>query len=371
MVEVNSVSIIIPLFRRTAYLEEILQLDSKKVEEIEFILIIDNPIREFIEWIKTIENKSNKDVVVLINEKNIGASESRNRGIEKAKGDLILFIDDDVIPEEELIDYHIEEIEDNETFGVIGTTIMSFNKNRRLQYAVGKAGFDYSFRLYQDYKKHSWGPTCNISFLREKIGKVRFDECYPKKGGGEDVDFCWDIAKINDNQKMIVSEKAKAIHPPWTGIKSIYSRFKRWGYADAVLFNNQHKRRYLDWPTYPGINLLLIVVTIIIGILINVWFLLAIPIHIVTSFILTGIYQMFDSKSDFITGLIIQSLRIWHHVGRMERTIRKFKLHQLLFRTQYFDDFTPNRIRKKTFNEFLLIMISYSIIITLIIYLLY
>jgi len=368
---INSVSLIIPLTRPTAYLENILKLESNILENVEFIFVIDNPKKDFIDWVQNLVDKSGRKNTIVINEMNLGAPKSRNKGLENAKGDLILFLDDDVIPEKNLIDYHIQELENCNSFGVIGFTEMTFSKENRLQYAVGKAGFDYSFRLYTDYKRHSWGPTCNISFIREQIGNVRFKECYPKSGGGEDVDFFWFIQKINDNQKMIVSEKAKAIHPPWEGAKSIFKRIKRWGYADAILFNNQPERKYLDWPTYPGMNLLLILTTILLGSIIHPWFFIQIPIHLIISFILTGIFQMFDCKSDFITGLIIQSLRIWHHVGRLQRTINKLKFHQLLFRTQYFDNHPPKSIRRKTFTEFLLIIITYIISIVLLVYFLY
>ena len=371
MNEINSVSIIIPLSRPTAYLKDILKLESKIVNEIEFVLVIDNPKDDFIQWVNQLTIESKQKICIIVNKDNLGAPKSRNKGIEKAKGDLLLFLDDDVIPDKMLIDYHIKELKDKDSFGVIGTTVMEFRKDKKLQYALGKAGFAYSFRLYQDYKKHSWGPTCNVSFLKKKVDKIRFDDCYPKSGGGEDVDFCWDVAKINNNQKMIVSEKAKAIHPPWEGAKSIYRRLKRWGYADAILFNNQPERRYLDWPTYPGINLLLIVTTILIGAILNPWFFILIPIHLMISFLLTGIYQMLDSKSSFITGQIIQSLRIWHHIGRIQKILSTFKLHQLLFRTQYFDDYTPKKIRRKTFIEFLLVIMSYSASLIVIIYLLY
>jgi len=371
MTKIKSVSIIIPLTRPTAYLEKILKLESDLVDDVEFIFVVDNPNKTFISWVKILVQKSGRKNKILINEENLGAPKSRNKGIENARGDLLLFLDDDVVPEKELVDYHIKELEKSNSFGVVGYTEMKFNKTKRLQYAVGKAGFDYSFRLYTDYNEHSWGPTCNISFLRERIGEIRFKECYPKNGGGEDVDFCWEIRKINNDQKMIVSEKAKAIHPPWDGAKSIYKRLKRWGYADAILFNNQHEKKYLDWPTYPGMNILLVLVSILLGSLLDNWFFTLIPIHLLFSYLLTGLFHAYDSKSDFITGLIIQSLRIWHHIGRLQRTIGKFKLHQLLSRTQYFDHHTPKDVRKKTFVEFLLIMFSYLLVNFILVYIRY
>jgi len=38
---------------------------------------------------------------VILNEKNLGLSESRNKGIREAKGDVIAFFDDDAVADED------------------------------------------------------------------------------------------------------------------------------------------------------------------------------------------------------------------------------------------------------------------------------
>jgi len=43
------------------------------------------------------------NIWVRCNEQNLGASASRNRGIEESTGDYILFLDDDVIPSKDLL----------------------------------------------------------------------------------------------------------------------------------------------------------------------------------------------------------------------------------------------------------------------------
>ena len=60
------------------------------------IIIYDNPEdKENINLLK--EFVKNKKIKVLINNKNLGAGLSRNKGIRKAKGEFIAFLDiDDV-----------------------------------------------------------------------------------------------------------------------------------------------------------------------------------------------------------------------------------------------------------------------------------
>jgi len=40
---------------------------------------------------------------VISNEKNLGLSESRNKGIKEAKGDVIAFFDDDAVADEDWV----------------------------------------------------------------------------------------------------------------------------------------------------------------------------------------------------------------------------------------------------------------------------
>jgi len=40
-------------------------------------------------------------VKVILNEKNLGLSESRNKGTKEAKGDIIAFFDDDAVADED------------------------------------------------------------------------------------------------------------------------------------------------------------------------------------------------------------------------------------------------------------------------------
>lgn len=95
----KKVSVIIPTYKReVTYLsravESILQQTYKNLE---LIVIDDSPstyehrndIKKYMDSIKS------DNVIYLQNEKNVGGSLSRNRGIEKSTGDYMTFLDDD------------------------------------------------------------------------------------------------------------------------------------------------------------------------------------------------------------------------------------------------------------------------------------
>jgi glycosyltransferase involved in cell wall biosynthesis len=107
-----SVSIIV-CAHRTDRLQDILEaIDSLKAQSyqgIEIITVIDgNP--ELYEKIRSLAEDPR--IHVTLNEKNLGLSESRNKGLSMSEGDIIAFFDDDAIAEanwvEELVKMYLD-----------------------------------------------------------------------------------------------------------------------------------------------------------------------------------------------------------------------------------------------------------------------
>lgn len=95
------VSIIIPTYqRKISFLERATNsVLNQTYKNVEVIIVDDNggtKTKEYREQVKEwIKNKRDERVVYLPNERNIGASKSRNRGIQIATGSYITFLDDD------------------------------------------------------------------------------------------------------------------------------------------------------------------------------------------------------------------------------------------------------------------------------------
>jgi len=103
----SKISVIIPTYNRCPHplkegsnplgwcLESLL---AQKGREIGEIVIVDDASRDYTQEI--VENFSERlsvPIVYIRNQKNIGSSLSRNKGVEKSKSDLIMFLDDDAI----------------------------------------------------------------------------------------------------------------------------------------------------------------------------------------------------------------------------------------------------------------------------------
>lgn len=90
------VSIIVPVYNSEKYLKDCLDsLVNQTLQEIEIIAIDDNSTDNSLNILKEYEIKYPSIVKVFHNEKNLGQSATRNKGIQIAKGEYIGFLDSD------------------------------------------------------------------------------------------------------------------------------------------------------------------------------------------------------------------------------------------------------------------------------------
>ena len=91
----TKVSVIIPYFRKKSFVKKTLfSVLKQSYKNFEVIIIYDDINQSDLKYIKKL-SKIDKRIKLFINKKNIGAGPSRNKGIFKARGKFISFIDAD------------------------------------------------------------------------------------------------------------------------------------------------------------------------------------------------------------------------------------------------------------------------------------
>ena len=88
------ISVIMPYYKKKKYLEKsILSVLSQTYKNFEIILINDDPSEDknFLINIKKLDNR----IIILHNKIRLGAGFSRNKGIKRAKGNYLAFLDCD------------------------------------------------------------------------------------------------------------------------------------------------------------------------------------------------------------------------------------------------------------------------------------
>jgi glycosyltransferase involved in cell wall biosynthesis len=242
----NTIDIIIPSYRlQSEYLIPIIQMEKPIDVKIRYIIVADNPKAEIPNNFKEFIN--NENVILLVNNTNLGASETRNKGIENSTAQWILFIDDDVKPSKNLLITYQKAIQNNPNeIGFFGETLFPKPINRFTKGLIACDILTFFF-IAGYYKELKWAPTANVLIKRSAIGDTRFKDIFPKNGGGEDIDFFLQVHS-KTNKELQCLKDAQVFHSWWYNGERNYIRFIRWSYGDALLHTIYPQYTYYNFP---------------------------------------------------------------------------------------------------------------------------
>lgn len=279
--------VIVPSYRvRLEYLEPICSLVVPDYLCVQFIIIVDNvdKLLQVATSLSQAENLSiheaervledhlstnNNLVRVRCNRVNRGASASRNRGLDESAAEFFLNLDDDLVPNPDLLEQYgqqlLEHASDATVVGFIGLVKFPRSEYLPLKHAavlMSYLTFMFEIAEREDMYEHpAWGVTANILFRRTP---VRFDEAYAKTGGGEDVDFSLRVAGTEG--KLFRVPRACVVHPFWEGsILHLGSHFFNWAVGDGGLLSRFPEYRYWSFPDMSETLFLLIPMAVLSG----------------------------------------------------------------------------------------------------------
>ena len=242
-----TLDIVIPSFRADVeVLNSIRNLSIPKNMIRKIIVVLDDPLhplpRELEDW------STFDDLSILINDVNLGAGEARNRGIDAADSDWVLFLDDDIYPEPNLLHVYAKSIEEKgaKAPGFVGITRLPETVSTFTRGIVASDILTF-FDLAEHRDHMPWGVTANLLVRRDAIGNHRFKSLFPKSGGGEDIDFCFQIQKTF-GARFTSTPEAVVHHPWWSNSKRRYRRAFRWGFSDTMLPSIYKEHSWRDIP---------------------------------------------------------------------------------------------------------------------------
>lgn len=172
----------------------------------------------------------------LRNNVTMGRAATRNRGIEKSGGKLILMIDDDVWATPDLVKYHVIRHQSSPVeLAVVGAILPS---PEIPQTAVNIFQNRHHLWCYREMTRRSdnlpygFCKTANLSIKKETIFKINlFDEGFHHYGG-EDTDL--GLRLIKENIKLVFSEHALGYHYHNENIATIENKYSE--YAKSIVY---------------------------------------------------------------------------------------------------------------------------------------
>lgn len=141
---------------------------------------------------------------------------ARNHGVRLARGEIILFLDDDVEPSPHLIDEHLACFDKPEIWGVGGCALLpgkkKLSRGDLTSSELSEIATNRSNRFDLDWPRiTSWASGCNMSFRREKLFEVGgFDEAYYGVAVGEEVELCWRLCQAGGI--IVYAPDAELVH---------------------------------------------------------------------------------------------------------------------------------------------------------------
>ena len=200
------VSIIVPVYNVEKYLERCLDsLINQSFHDIEILAINDGSTDRSLEILKKYESTDNR--IKIINNSNVGVSETRNIGIMESKGEFIVFVDSDDWIDKDMIEKMYKFMVNEKSDMGISTYIREFGdhsrerkfnlpeiniyeneqvKNDLFRKLVGPLGSELSNPEYVDALGTVWGKMYKANILKKNFLKfIDLNEI----GTGEDILF--------------------------------------------------------------------------------------------------------------------------------------------------------------------------------------
>ncbi len=241
------ISVVIPTFNRAKILKEcLLALFQQDFSEKDFeVIVVNDGGRDSTEnTVKHLRTKHKN--LHYFRQDNLGQGVARNTGVAHAKGQIVLFIGDDIIATSHLLTehmrFHLRHQEENE--GVLGfttwhpkltvTPFMQWLTNGSS--ILGRFGghqFAYEKLKEKETADYNFFYTSNISLKRSLVDKFPFDPAFSGYGW-EDIELGYRLHN-RVGLKLYYNPKAVAYHDHAMGEESLKNRMRSIGASAWII----------------------------------------------------------------------------------------------------------------------------------------
>lgn len=221
----ETVTVVLPTFRRPDALANVLDGLRRQVDPgIAWdVVVVDNDVAPGGQGVFEAASSGFDVPIRLVREQRRGSAHARNRGMAEASGSVVVFIDDDVVPEPTWLSRLVEPIVAGRCDGAAGRVVLDPTVARPRWFVEGwMAGYLAAFHLADEevaLPADGWALTANIAF---RAGLLRatggFDLSLGPRSGvplvNDDISLCRRFIAAGGRMRYV--PEARVVHelPP-------------------------------------------------------------------------------------------------------------------------------------------------------------
>jgi GT2 family glycosyltransferase len=235
-------SVIMPTYNRAEMMNRAVEsLFTQTFQDFEIIVVDDGSTDATANTVLGLQRKSPHELIYLKQE-NKGAGAARNLGIRQARGDLVIFIDDDVLLTPNLLEEHVEAHKQHigENIAILGSVIYSPElKFSPFMGWLSNTGIAFGHSREQNGAKldYRFFCTANLSLKRKfMLEKGVFDENF--RQFYDDIELGFRLER--QGLQTILNKNAVGYHLRGETLQGFCNRSEEYGKRAVIL--------YQKWP---------------------------------------------------------------------------------------------------------------------------
>lgn len=272
----------------------------------------------------------------------------RNYGVRLAKYEIILFLDSDCAATPCLLKEHADKYI-NEKVGAVAGPLEFIGEENWFWKSVVLTPYLICFKMPYWGENSPWGTTANFSVRKDVFNKVGgFDENFPNKPGGEDVDLGLRITEMG--YRIMNAPKGLVYHnkETWSAVKPMLRRAWYYGSADYYLIEKHSKIVTDAAPRRSMVFALIMILCVGMALLKTAKYLWGIPLWLL--FDVCGMAICMSrfgyQKSSFLHQLVAQVIVLANEWGFVVNCLKHKKVKYCFKQMVYFD----NQMKGITYN---------------------
>jgi GT2 family glycosyltransferase len=271
-----SASVVIPTFNRLDDLKRVVHAIGEQYRpddaEVELVVVDDGSTDGSGEWLRA-EQEAGR--LTALRQENAGPARARNRGVNRARGELILFLGDDTVPQDGWLLAHLEEhrrADESGPIAVLGYTSFPADCDSPFLRFINEHGAQFGYQLIDDPLDvpFNFFYTSNISMSRQRmIDLGGFREDFPS-AAWEDIEFSYRAASAG--LRLRYQPRARVLHYHRIQART-FCRRQRTSGRSAAIFARLHPEledflgigRLASLPPLPPLHLAALQLLVDIG----------------------------------------------------------------------------------------------------------